>query len=109
MGEKIKLGAEVTATGQLFRHWVKGIANGPDRKEWYTPEWAVHKPVTGIYVGKRTYQNGKISWDRDDGNVFVPDEWFKVALIVTDERENPIPVLYSNMHLQLMEGVKNEV
>lgn len=102
MGEKIKLGAEVTATGQLFRHWVKGNVDRSSRKEWYTPEGTMHKTVTGIYIGKRTYQNGKISWDRDDGNIFVPDEWFKVALIVTDERKNPIPVLYSDMHLRLM-------
>ena len=91
----MQLGAKVTATKRIFRHQLEGVK--ANRKEWYTPNWARHKPINGIYIGVRTYQNGTVEWEDDVGMTFMPDEWIKVALIVTDARQKPIPVLYSDM------------
>ena len=91
----MELGAKVTATKRIYRHQLGGIK--ANRKEWYTPDWDRHKPITGIYIGVRTYQNGTVEWHNDEGTTFTPDEWIKVALIVTDVRKKPIPVLYSDM------------
>ena len=91
---KFELGATVTATGRIFRRHLDGVK--ANRKEWYRPDWA-QRPITGIYIGVRTYQNGIIEWEEDVGFIFTADEWIKVALIVTDVRQRPIPVLYSEM------------
>ena len=89
----MELGAKVTAPRRILRRRVQ-CAKGW-RKVWYAPDW-LKKSVNGIYIGFRTYQNGTVTWD-EEGTYFTADEWIKVALIVEDARQKPIPVLYSNM------------
>ena len=92
----MELGTRVTAPKQLRRHrvYVRGAA---DKKEWYTPDWDRHHPVNGIYVGYRNYANGTVQWEEDSGLIFTPTDYIKIALIVTNERAKPIPVLFSEM------------
>jgi hypothetical protein len=89
----IELGSRVTAPKPLRRR------KGATRREWTITSWKIKKPITGIYIGWRTYANGRveggINWD--DPVYFVPDKFIKVALIVTDERSNPVPVPYETM------------
>lgn len=88
---KIQLGAKVIAPGKLFR------SREGDVRRWYRPSWK-QRPVTGIYIGVRTYKNGTITWEGyEEGHTFHPKEYIKVALIVTDVRQNPVPVLFSEM------------
>ena len=52
------------------------------------------KPVEGIYIGHRTYSNGRKWYGGDDeGNLYQADEWLEVWLIVPSARENPVPVM----------------
>ena len=54
--------------------------------------------ISGIYVGWRTYRNGEITWD-DYGEAFTITDHIKIALIVIDEKRNPVPVLFEGMEL----------
>lgn len=64
-----------------------------DRKEWES----CAAPVRGVYIGWRTYANGTIQYEFEDGYSFSATEHFKIALIVTDERQNPVPVMFDEM------------
>ena len=90
-----ELGAKVTAPKCILRRTVWGTNSRAHRKEWYAPEW-MKKSVSGIYIGHRTYANGTVTWD-EDGHSFRADEWIKVALIVENERQKPVPVLFLEM------------
>jgi hypothetical protein len=56
------------------------------------------KPVTGIYIGKRTYSNG-ITGSPEDGCPYEPKEHFEVWLIVPNERSKPVPVYPADCNL----------
>lgn len=94
MENKIKLGTKVASSEYLsrtidyktkFRYWKRRKQN-----------------INGIYIGYRTYQNGKLYYDPEEGTIFIPEEYIKIALIVTNERQNPIPVLYSEIKLNTL-------
>ena len=51
------------------------------------------EPVSGIYIGYRTYANGRRDYYADEGYRFIPNETFEVWLIVPGQRMNPVPVL----------------
>lgn len=61
--------------GRRFKHWV------------LTPQF-----TRGIYLGKRTLQNGYIEWQDDEGWLFYSSEFIKVALVSPSEHKNPIYV-----------------
>jgi hypothetical protein len=90
--KKPKLGQRVRAKDQLAR---KMHHNG--RKEWvrYVDYIRRAKPIEGIYIGCRTYQNGRTmgGYHRDDPLYFEPDGYVSVWLIVRRGNENPVPVL----------------
>jgi hypothetical protein len=90
----LKLGDKVRAPVRLLRR--RQYCNGGHR-EWVKPDWK-HSPVEGVFVGVRTYANGVVNWGSPgyDGDppVFIADKWLKVALICTDPRQKPIPVMY---------------
>lgn len=96
----MKLGEKVHADAYLYR------SRDGNRKYWRR----IEKPVTGIYVGYRTYANGELGggWGYDDPLYFIPKEYFKVALIVTDPRENPIPIMYDDMRTEAQHNGKIE-
>ena len=57
------------------------------------------QPVSGIYIGFRTYVNGRREWDSDDGYIFYPESYHEVWLIVPSERKNPVAVLPSDVSI----------
>ncbi len=91
----MKLGTRVTAKNQLVRRY-----NNADRNNilvsWGPPKYR-NKTIKGIYIGWRTYANGNIHYNYEDGKTFLANEHIKVALIVESLRTRPIPVLYSEM------------
>ncbi len=85
----IKSGQHVTAGPRLIR-----LRTG-DARKWLSVS---KKPITGIYIGYRYYKNGTVDWDWDQVPVFYQQgPKIKVALIVPNDRENPIPVLFNSM------------
>lgn len=87
----MELGTQVSAPGVLRRR------SGPDGARWWErASWA--GPVSGMYIGYRYYKNGKVEYGGlEEGNIFHADEQIKIALIVPDARQKPIPVLFSEM------------
>lgn len=88
---KPELGQKITAVDRLVR------ANnfGSDGKKVWKRyiEWINRpKPVSGIYVGSRTKQNGYSTWD-SDGIYWTKTGQVDVWLIVEKDRENPVFVL----------------
>ena len=87
----IELGQKVTGGPRLRRR-----QDGKARK-WAPYEWDKRK-VEGIYIGYRHYQNGNVDWIPEEGGTWkLEGRPFKVALIVPNERSNPIPVLFDTM------------
>lgn len=87
----MKLGCKVTAPGKVVRS-----TEGP-KCFWHRPSW-VNKPVTGIYVGNRNYQEGTLEWIHEGGLCFTQTgPTLRVGLIATDARRNPTPVVFSEM------------
>lgn len=86
-----ELGQRVRADGRVYRQTIS------NRKEWHKPAWK-QKPIEGIYIGRRVYQNGIREWWGEDGGwVWLPKSYVSVGLIVRDARQNPIPVLYDDL------------
>lgn len=88
--KKPKLGQKITASDRLRRAMTTGC-----EKKWIRfGDWAAFKPqpVSGVYVGSRTKQNGHTEHHPEYA------EWVKtgqvnVWLIVESDRTNPICVL----------------
>jgi len=66
------------------------------RKEWVIYDFD-KKLIEGIFIGFRTYANGVADYVEDVGTIFIPDERFRVALIVPHTRANPVPVMYETV------------
>lgn len=76
-----------------FGKWVKSpvrfekrFVTGTDSTQWTI----IEKPVMGILIGTRTYQNGNT--DYGEGCHFTMTSCFEVGLVVPGWRNNPIPV-----------------
>jgi hypothetical protein len=94
----MKLGDKVTAPCAIVRRRV--VYDNPIGRPQYGRAWCEANcpvPITGMYIGYRTYANGIVHYDHDYGNYFEPTSYIKIALIVTDERKKPVPVYYSTM------------
>lgn len=85
----LKLGDKVRAPVRLLRN------RQSLRRAWYKPPWKSN-PIEGVFVGVRTYANGVVEGGMhyDDPAIFIGDEWIKVALICSDPRQKPTPVMY---------------
>ena len=59
-----------------------------NRKYWRVNPIA---PREGLYIGYRTLYNGYVEYD-DYGGTFHPQEHYKAALVVFNEREKPVLV-----------------
>jgi len=81
----MKIGTTIKASGRLVRK-----RNGCDRF-WEND----NVPFTGYYVGTRTYANGYVIEDIEEGTEFECESHFTVLLLVTHERRHPVPVLAS--------------
>lgn len=83
-----KLGEKVRAPGRVRR-----ACRPYNHVEWVRPSLA--RPLEGVYVGSRHYQNGKIWFGDEAGCHFEQKGTVKIALIAIHDRRNPVPVLYS--------------
>lgn len=92
-----KLGDKVTAPCAIVR---RRTVHSDRQYPRYGRAWGKANcplPVTGMFIGYRTYANGIVHYDQDYGNYFEPSTYIKVALIVTDPRKKPVPVYYSEL------------
>lgn len=91
MDSKPVFGQEVTVKAFLTKR----------REKNYTTWTRIESAITGLYIGKRTIQEGRTEYDHDYGEggevytytSFSPKKWIRVWLIVPDERTNAIRVL----------------
>ena len=66
---------------------------------WEEVPFKLQKPITGIYVGYRYYRNGWVKYWHDEVPEFIFDSSVKVALIVPNERQNPIAVPFDKVEV----------
>ena len=93
----MKLGDRVVAKGTIRRTGTY-IPNGRDKAFWVPVIWKA--PRKGLFIGYRFLSNGEIQpGSYDEGAIYHSKEHFKVALVVFNERINPIYVL-----LDMLEG-----
>jgi hypothetical protein len=61
---------------------------------WVDKEWKeyVIKPRVGIYIGWRILQDGTRGYDPEEGYNWEAKKHFKAAVVVFNERQNPIYV-----------------
>ena len=89
-----KFGQRVKYSGFLLRTQVstdKGLVRRWDRIDGF---FKGQGGRSGLFIGTRTLQNGRVAWINDDfGNAFFPDEYIEVWLIVPAPNRNPIYVL----------------
>lgn len=83
-----KLGQPVVTTQKLLR--VKEY-----KKAFWKPS-DLKTPLKGIYIGYRTLCNG--NWGYEDGwPLWMGNDHFQAALIVTNPRQKPILVPFSSL------------
>lgn len=87
---KIELGQRVRCAVHLWR-----------RTDYPTKVWQETKgQVEGLYIGKRTYQNGELDWlGSEEGHAWVQRGTIPVGLIVTSPNKNPIPVPFDKIEI----------
>ncbi len=86
----MQLGQKVTFTRQYKRTYVYNgtpPARCRDGREWKVFD----REGTGVYLGTRTLQNGRVDRD-EDGSYFIRESCFEAALICPGTRINPIYV-----------------
>lgn len=98
---EFKLGDKVKAKDILVRskEYIKPLYDKENRfwVRWGDRPCFNPKPVVGMLVGLRTYQNGvNYLVDPHESN-FIPSEYIQVALIVEGVRRNPVPVLVEDL------------
>ena len=89
--DKPRLGQKVFAADRLGRFYREGNA-----QHWirYGDVAALHpKPVTGVYVGSRTKQNGRTDYYYEDGHIWNRTGDVQVWLIAFADRQRPAFVL----------------
>jgi hypothetical protein len=97
-----KFGEKVNVTGKLQRSWThkadRHFPQTASMKLWRI--WEA-KPITqreGIVIGFRTLYNGIKDWiGEEEGYCFIQMEHFKAALVVFNERENPVYCLLGDL------------
>lgn len=85
---------------RIIAHGIMARRNGnPDynKMSWGYDKWG---PVHGIYAGWRDLQNGRITHDYEEGGSFTQTSRFRCALIIVDERQNPVRVPFEMLTLE---------
>jgi hypothetical protein len=90
-----RFGQRVGVVGILKRAWER-------RKHPALPALSVEwkfwksKPIPmkeGIVIGWRILCDGHVDWEPEDGKSFTPVDHYRVALVIFNERQNPVYVL----------------
>ncbi len=109
-GTRPALGQRVRARDRLVRDWRYVEREARDERYWRRagerrrgrppiPGWEpAPAPVEGMYIGYRTFSNGRAEWTGDSWG-YVPQRHFEVWLVVPSDRENPVPVLPEDVEL----------
>lgn len=85
----MRLGDRVRASAILQRRSkYDGTGWGKDRF-WKSKPMA---PRNGVFIGWRTLSNGHTNYNIDEPADYTPKEYFRTALVVFSERENPVYV-----------------
>jgi len=63
------------------------------------------EPRKAIYIGYRTLANGHVEDLSGYGNEWVPTEYVKAALVIFNERENPVYAFFEDIETE--EGQKD--
>lgn len=89
---KLKFGAKVIVSAILKRKEKeevreKGLYKYKVALKFWEKNTAAFK---ALYIGERTLCNGKIDWENDVGYIFTPENYFRAALVVKDERSKPV-------------------
>ena len=94
--DKPKLGTRVTSTQKMYKI-------GWPLRRWETMMFGTK--LHGIYAGYRTLYDGTIERDYDEGTSFHPNgTTMQCALIITNERSNPIRVPFDGLELEKDDG-----
>ena len=95
---KFKFGDRVRVTGILERK-CRSKNVRPHGGDLYKYWQAKPIPVKeGILIGYRTLPDGVREWVCDEeGYIFIPKEHYRVALVVFNERQNPVYVLLGDL------------
>jgi hypothetical protein len=84
------IGQTITSTRKLKRS--NTYTGAKSTAKWERIDWKLGDYI-GQYIGYRTYSNGTLIYNYEDGTEYKPTEYFEIWLMVTDERKNPIAVL----------------
>lgn len=88
--KEIALGTSVSITSKMVRMSKYNRDSRGVEKYWEIRNFKQTR--TGILLGFRTISNGRVVHDYEDGNYFVPKEYYRVALVCLNKHENPIYV-----------------
>jgi hypothetical protein len=92
----MKFGDIVVAQGTI-RRTGDYVPHGRDKVYWVPNIWK--EPRKGILIGWRTLSNGEVEFGSyDEGKIYHPKEYIKVALVVFDEKTNPKYVPLNLLH-----------
>ena len=81
-------GSIITATKKLQRGYEQ-----PDYNIWKEVDCVIR----GVFLGFRTLSNGTAIYNREEGVVYTPKEYFKCALVSPGPRQNPVYVPLNNL------------
>jgi hypothetical protein len=94
-------GATVTVRSTLHRRYRSEIRNdrygGTYRAELKVWEEKATEPRQGLLIGYRNLSNGTREYDSECGYLYIPKEYFRAAVVVFSERENPVYVPISGL------------
>lgn len=93
--ERPPLGARIKSDYRLWRGSVHEDRPDGWGKKWHRIDGEPGE-YAGMYIGYRTYSNGRITFVGDGGLSYEATEHLEAWLIVPDERSAPIPVLPSD-------------
>lgn len=93
-GDYITINAKLSRKIAYLTNFSKGYSTQSERKFW---EKLFIEPQKGIFLGYRTLSDGCRLWDSESGYEYKPLTHYKVALVATSPKENPIYVPLENI------------
>lgn len=97
--DRPEMGARILATAKMHRRYGAYGTSKEDSVWWEVIDLSKN-PLAGIYVGWRSLQNGRVHRDFGEGSYFQQSGVVRCALIVTNERYNPVRVPFEQIELE---------
>ena len=89
----MNFGDKILVSASLIRFQGMGIRQA--KREWQRLEYS--KPCAGFYIGYRTLANGYMKGLGDYSFRWVPKKYIQAALVVLNERENPVYAFFEDI------------